>query len=66
MGVGRDWLKRGFLMSGAWFVLLTDSASFHITFGEIFHVLPLISLSEEVYSICNAWVSSEGVVVVGL
>ena len=66
MGVGRDWLKWGFSMSGAWFILLTGSASLHIIFGEVFHVLPLVSLSEEVYSVCNAWVSGEGMVVVGL
>ena len=66
MGVSCDRLKWGFSMSGAWFVLLTGSASLYITFGEIFHVLPLISLSEEVYSVCNAWVSGKGMVVVSL
>ena len=66
MGVSRDWLKRGFSMCGAWFVLLTSCASSYVVFCEVFHILPLVSLTKEVYGVRYAWVTGERMVVIRL
>ena len=66
MGVDCDRLKGGFLMRGMWFVLLAGSASLYIVLCEVLHVFSLISLAEEVYGVCYAWVTCEWVVVVCL
>ena len=66
MGVGRDWLKRGFSMCGVWFVLLAGRTSSYVILCEVLHVFSLVSLAEKVYSIRYSWVTHEGVIVVCL
>ena len=66
MGVGRDWLERGFSMCGVRFVLLANHTSSYIIFCEILHIFSLVGLAEEVYGICYSWVTRERVVVVCL
>ena len=48
MGVGRDRLEGGFLMCGAWFILLAGRAPSYIVFREVFHVFTLVGLAEKV------------------
>ena len=64
MGVDRNRLEGGFSMSGAWLVLLACCTSSHIILCEFLHVSSLIGLTEEMYGIRDAWMSSKGMVVI--
>ena len=66
MGVCRDRLEGGFLVCGAWFVLLAGCAPSYVIFCEVFHVFSLVGLTEKVYGIRYAWVACEGVVMIRL
>ena len=66
MGVDGYWLERGFSVCGAWFVLLTYRAASYIFLCKFLHFFPLVGLAKEVYGVCDAEVSREGVVMVRL
>ena len=66
MGVNGDRLEQGFLVCGAWFVLLTCCTTSYILFCEFFHFFPLVSLVKEVYGVCDTGVSREGVIMIHL
>ena len=64
MGVGRDWLQRGFSMGRAWFVFLADCATAYVVLGEFLHSFAFVGLAKEVGRVRDTWMARERMIVI--